>query len=82
MNISWKVLWDSWNIRIVLLLSFFLQVLLIFFAPLRKRVSTVFLILPLWSAYLLVESAANFALGHISYSQGRNVFGTDGGDIQ
>ncbi|CAN4109191.1 unnamed protein product [Withania somnifera] len=70
MNYNVKKIWDAWNIRLVILFSLTLQIILIFFAPLRKRVSTVGLTLPLWSGYLLVEWAANFAVGHISDSRG------------
>ncbi|KAG5583484.1 hypothetical protein H5410_054111 [Solanum commersonii] len=70
MNFNLKKIWDAWDIRAVILFSLTLQIILIFFAPLRKRVSTVYLTLPLWSGYLLVEWAANFAVGHISDSKG------------
>ncbi|XP_049342621.1 uncharacterized protein LOC125806907 [Solanum verrucosum] len=70
MNFNLKKIWDAWDIRAVILFSLTLQIILIFFAPLRKRISTVYLTLPLWSGYLLVEWAANFAVGHISHSKG------------
>ncbi|KAM3339551.1 hypothetical protein P3S68_029420 [Capsicum galapagoense] len=70
--VNWKKIWDAWDIRVVILSSLTLQIILIFFAPLRKRVSTYYLTLPLWCSYLLVEWAANFAVGHISDSNKGN----------
>ncbi|PHT37254.1 hypothetical protein CQW23_24954 [Capsicum baccatum] len=70
--VNWKKIWDAWDIRVVILFSLTLQIILIFFAPLRKRVSTYYLTLPLWCSYLLVEWAANFAVGHISDSNKGN----------
>ncbi|XAR53692.1 hypothetical protein NMG60_11022342 [Bertholletia excelsa] len=46
-----------------------LQTFLIFLAPLRKRVSSAWVILPLWSAYLLADWVAVFAIGLISSNQ-------------
>ncbi|KAI8525284.1 hypothetical protein RHMOL_Rhmol13G0218900 [Rhododendron molle] len=43
---------------------------LILFAPLRKRVSTAYIMIPMWLAYLLADLSANFAVGLISKSQG------------
>ncbi|KAM3288647.1 hypothetical protein P3S67_022077 [Capsicum chacoense] len=70
--VNWKKIWDAWDIRVVILFSLTLQIILIFFAPFRKRVSTYYLTLPLWCSYLLVEWAANFAVGHISDSNKGN----------
>ncbi|KAF3664802.1 hypothetical protein FXO37_11335 [Capsicum annuum] len=70
--VNWKKIWDAWDIRVVILFSLTLQIILILFAPLRKRVSTYYLTLPLWCSYLLVEWAANFAVGHISDSNKGN----------
>ncbi|KAI8525300.1 hypothetical protein RHMOL_Rhmol13G0220100 [Rhododendron molle] len=65
----WKLLWEAWDLRVVILGSLLLQILLIFLAPLRKRVSTALLNTPLWLAYLLADVTANFAVGLISKSQ-------------
>lgn len=59
-----KDVWDTWNIRGVIILSLSLQTILIFFAPLRKRTPNKFLILLLWSSYLLADLSANFAVAH------------------
>ncbi|KAL6967900.1 hypothetical protein U1Q18_033709 [Sarracenia purpurea var. burkii] len=69
-NVSfWKQLWDTWDLRIMILLSLLLQIYLIFSAPLRKRMSTPYIFVPMWLAYLLADITANFALGLISKSQ-------------
>ncbi|XP_028105118.1 uncharacterized protein LOC114304163 [Camellia sinensis] len=65
----WKKLWEIWDVRVVILVSLFLQILLIFCAPLRKRMSSAFVTTPLWWAYLLADITANFAVGLISKSQ-------------
>ncbi|KAL1560151.1 hypothetical protein AAHA92_10403 [Salvia divinorum] len=66
---SLKKLWDTWDLRGFVLLSLCLQSFLILAAPLRKRTRSSWVILPLWSAYLLADWAANFAVGLISNSQ-------------
>ncbi|KAH7855231.1 hypothetical protein Vadar_022688 [Vaccinium darrowii] len=66
----WKLLWQTWDLRVVILVSLGRQILLIFVAPLRKRVSRAWITLPIWSAYLLADVMANFAVGLISNSQG------------
>ncbi|KAL6966519.1 hypothetical protein U1Q18_032298 [Sarracenia purpurea var. burkii] len=43
--------------------------ILIFSAPLRKRMSTPYIFIPMWLAYLLADITANFAIGLISISQ-------------
>lgn len=74
----WKHLWETWDLRGFVLLSLSLQSFLILAAPLRKRTCSSWVIMPLWSAYLLADWAANFAVGLISSSQsskcnGKNV---------
>ncbi|KAH7854431.1 hypothetical protein Vadar_013761 [Vaccinium darrowii] len=66
----WKLRWQTWDLRVVILVSLGLQILLIFVAPLRKRVSRAWITMPIWSAYLLADVMANFAVGLISNSQG------------
>ncbi|KAD3336698.1 hypothetical protein E3N88_32217 [Mikania micrantha] len=66
----WKDVWNTWDLRGVIILSLSLQTFLIFIAPLRKRIKSNWIIVPLWSAYLLADWAANFAVGLISNSQG------------
>ncbi|KAE9461744.1 hypothetical protein C3L33_06349, partial [Rhododendron williamsianum] len=66
----WQRLWETWDLRSVILISLLLQTFLILFAPLRKRVSTAYIMIPMWLAYLLADLSANFAVGLISKSQG------------
>ncbi|CAK7356205.1 unnamed protein product [Dovyalis caffra] len=67
---SVKRLWDHWNIRSAILASLSLQVFLILCASWRKRTAHKFVIFLIWSGYLLADTVANFAIGHISTSQG------------
>ncbi|VVB00259.1 unnamed protein product [Arabis nemorensis] len=64
-----KKLWDKWNIRGVIILSLFLQSILIFFAPSRRRTAKKLFLVLIWSAYLLADWAADYAVGQISDSQ-------------
>ncbi|XP_057498853.1 uncharacterized protein LOC130783298 [Actinidia eriantha] len=66
---KWKEIWEIWDIRVVIVISLILQTFLIFSAPLRKRLSTAYIIMPMWLAYLLADATANFAVGLISKSQ-------------
>lgn len=66
---TWKDIWDKWDLRGFIILSLALQTFLIFFAPLRKRTSRIWITMPIWSAYLLADWAANFSVGLISSSQ-------------
>ncbi|CAK9176781.1 unnamed protein product [Ilex paraguariensis] len=68
---GWKKLWEIWDIRSFIILSLSLQTFLIFFSSLRKRTASKWVIMPLWSAYLLADWAAGFAVGLISNSQGK-----------
>ena len=72
---SVKELWKEWNIRSIILFSLGLQTFLIFVAPARKRASAKPILYLLWTAYLLADWAANFAVGHISSRQ--NESGSD-----
>ncbi|KAI8562248.1 hypothetical protein RHMOL_Rhmol03G0020100 [Rhododendron molle] len=67
----WKLRWNTWDLRVVILISLSLQILLIFLAPLRKRVSKAWITVPIWCAYLLADATANFAAGLISHSEGQ-----------
>ncbi|KAL6966491.1 hypothetical protein U1Q18_032271 [Sarracenia purpurea var. burkii] len=67
--IFWKQLWATWDLRIMIILNLLLQIILIFSTPLRKRMSTPYIFIPMWLAYLLADITANFAIGLISKSQ-------------
>ena len=64
-----KDIWDEWNIRAIILVSLSMQIILILFAPFRKRVPKKPVILLIWSSYLLADWVASFAIGHIANSQ-------------
>ncbi|KAI3742947.1 hypothetical protein L1987_60646 [Smallanthus sonchifolius] len=67
----WERLWDTWDLRTIIILSLSLQMFLIFVAPSRKRTKNNWIIMSLWSAYLLADWAANFAIGLILNSRGK-----------
>ncbi|GLT35239.1 hypothetical protein SLA2020_097070 [Shorea laevis] len=57
-------LWDTWNIRGLIILSFLLQSFLTLFAPLRKQKGGKWIIMiPLWMAYLLADWVATYTIG-------------------
>ncbi|KAF8690874.1 hypothetical protein HU200_041278 [Digitaria exilis] len=61
-------LWNHWSIQILVLLSLALQLFLFAFAGIRRRGANPVLRFLLWLAYLLADSTAILALGHISLS--------------
>ncbi|GJS82357.1 calcium uniporter protein [Tanacetum coccineum] len=63
-------LWDTWHLRGFIILSLLLQTFLVILAPLRKRTSSNWIIIPLWLSYLLADWVANFAIGLITKGQG------------
>ncbi|TVU13874.1 hypothetical protein EJB05_37306, partial [Eragrostis curvula] len=66
--------WKNWATQILVLVSMGLQVVLLFLAGIRRRrEAPAILRLPLWLAYLMADSTAIYALGHISLG------GTPGG---
>ncbi|KAL3719090.1 hypothetical protein ACJRO7_004093 [Eucalyptus globulus] len=64
-----KNLWMKLNLRGAILMSLSLQVFLIFFAPIRKRCSNKWIVRFTWSAYLLADLVANYALGLMTKAQ-------------
>uniref|UniRef100_A0ACD5W9Y8 Uncharacterized protein n=1 Tax=Avena sativa TaxID=4498 RepID=A0ACD5W9Y8_AVESA len=61
-------LWNNWEVHVLVIVSFLLQVFLLFFAGMRRRnISAVSRTL-LWLAYLLADSIAIYILGHMSLS--------------
>ncbi|CAH2046305.1 unnamed protein product [Thlaspi arvense] len=65
-----KDLWDKWNIRGLVILSLTLQTILVLLSPNRKRTHRRPFRFLIWSAYLLANWAAEYAVGQISESQG------------
>ncbi|KAL3719093.1 hypothetical protein ACJRO7_004096 [Eucalyptus globulus] len=64
-----KNLWMKLNLRGAILMSLSLQVFLIFFAPIRKRYSNKWIVRLTWSAYLLADLVADYALGLMAKAQ-------------
>lgn len=58
-----KKLWDLWDIRLFILLSLSLQVFLVFFSSLRQRSRNTFLLMIIWSVYLMADWVAAVAIG-------------------
>ncbi|XP_037480266.1 uncharacterized protein LOC119357390 [Triticum dicoccoides] len=61
-------LWNHWATQILLLLSLALQIVLSVFAGIRRRQSSSMPRILLWLAYLLADSTAIYAIGHLSLS--------------
>uniref|UniRef100_M8C5J1 DUF4220 domain-containing protein n=1 Tax=Aegilops tauschii TaxID=37682 RepID=M8C5J1_AEGTA len=59
-------LWNEWGIQFLVLLSFTFQVFLLLFAGIRRRGGSTVMRLLLWLVYLLADSTAIYALGHLS----------------
>ncbi|CAA7054930.1 unnamed protein product [Microthlaspi erraticum] len=65
-----KDMWDKWNIRGLVIYSLLLQAILVLLSPNRKRSPRRLFRLLLWSAYLLANWAADYAVAQISDSSG------------
>ncbi|PON49269.1 hypothetical protein PanWU01x14_231440 [Parasponia andersonii] len=66
---SVKKLWDAWHLRVLIILSLFLQVFLVSFSSQRQRSKSIFLLIFIWSAYLLADWVAAVAIGVIIKTQ-------------
>ncbi|XP_020174148.1 uncharacterized protein [Aegilops tauschii subsp. strangulata] len=62
------VLWNHRSIQILVLLSLGLQLVLFVFAGIRRRQNLPVRRFLLWLAYLMADSTAVYALGHLSFS--------------
>ncbi|KAI8556428.1 hypothetical protein RHMOL_Rhmol05G0252600 [Rhododendron molle] len=65
-------LWDVWDLRLLVLLSLALQIILSLFGNRRKYISSTWISILVWSAYLMADWAATVALGKLSDAQGDN----------
>ncbi|KAF7153581.1 hypothetical protein RHSIM_Rhsim01G0022700 [Rhododendron simsii] len=63
-------LWDMWDLQVLVLLSFTLQIILSLFGSRRKYISSVWISVLVWLAYLMVDWVATVALGRLSDVQG------------
>ena len=62
--------WNKSGIQILVLVSFSFQVFLLAFGGSRRRSSSPFVRLTTWMGYLLADSTAIYALGHLSVASG------------
>ncbi|XBI60637.1 hypothetical protein VPH35_041547 [Triticum aestivum] len=60
-------LWNDWEVQILVLVSFMLQLVLLIFARMRRRKISIVPRTLLWLAYLLADSIAIYILGHMSF---------------
>ncbi|KAF8754868.1 hypothetical protein HU200_011406 [Digitaria exilis] len=65
---AYSYIWEQWDIQILVVLSFTLQVLLLLSAGTRRREGSPLLRSVIWLAYLLADYTAIYALGHMSIS--------------
>ncbi|KAK1611616.1 hypothetical protein QYE76_035289 [Lolium multiflorum] len=66
---SLRRFWGEWEIRVLLIVSLWLQIFLLLAGGLRKRSVTTWLRMLLWLAYLLADSIAIYSLGNLSQNQ-------------
>uniref|UniRef100_A0ACD5Z152 Uncharacterized protein n=1 Tax=Avena sativa TaxID=4498 RepID=A0ACD5Z152_AVESA len=64
-------LWNDWEVQILVVVSFLLQVFLLMFAGRRRRNISVVPRTLLWLAYMLADSTALYILGHLSISSSK-----------
>ena len=60
------VVWKGWGIQVMVLLSFTVQVTLLLLADIRRQKDSTLLKFIIWSAYMLADTTAIYALGHMS----------------
>ncbi|KAF8392386.1 hypothetical protein HHK36_022728 [Tetracentron sinense] len=65
-------LWNKWDLRVMVLLSLFLQIILIFFGQWRKYTAKNWVRIILWFAYLSADWVATVSLGILANSQGES----------
>ncbi|KAJ6380599.1 hypothetical protein OIU77_029487 [Salix suchowensis] len=62
-------LWNGWELRVLMLLSLFLQTILAFFGDRRKYATGFWLRSVVWLAYMSADWVATFSLGILARSQ-------------
>ncbi|XP_042493876.1 uncharacterized protein LOC122073361 [Macadamia integrifolia] len=72
-----KKLWYDWELQVMVLLSLFLQILLILLGDRRKHITGNKIGFIIWISYLAADSVATFALGILSKTQGQTHSPTD-----
>lgn len=71
----WRNLWNEWELRGVILMSLTAQIVLIGLGNRRKYISTLWIRVTVWSAYLLADYVAAMAAGIISNNIGEFYMG-------
>ncbi|XP_056172730.1 uncharacterized protein LOC130139550 [Syzygium oleosum] len=71
LNSIWDM-WNKWNIQGFVILNISLQIFLILFAPLRKKIANRLLNFLLWLSYLMADWVAAFGIGLISHNKGNS----------
>jgi hypothetical protein len=64
--------WEQWNIHVLVILSFALQIHLLSCAGIRRSEGPAVLTILLWLAYLMADYTAIYALGHMSIRMSRS----------
>lgn len=72
---AWR-LWDAWAVRILVLLSFVLQVILTLFGNHRKYTTSLWISVLVWVAYLKADWVATIALSKIPDAKGNDLWAT------
>ncbi|KAJ9691940.1 hypothetical protein PVL29_011175 [Vitis rotundifolia] len=67
---SVRKLWNEWELRLIVPLSLFLEIVLIIFSNRRKYTATPWIRILIWSAYLCADWVATLSLGTLANSQG------------
>lgn len=67
-----KNLWETWDIRVLMLTSLLIQALLTLVAPYRKRCANGLLKIFMWLLYLSADAVALFTIGLIAHNGDRN----------
>ncbi|KAI6691607.1 hypothetical protein NL676_028435, partial [Syzygium grande] len=66
----WRKIWNSWELRAMVLFTLAVQIVLIFFGHKRKSSYNLKLRIAVWSAYLTADSVATVTLGVLSSKLG------------
>ncbi|KAF8406860.1 hypothetical protein HHK36_005981 [Tetracentron sinense] len=72
-----RKLWKEWELQTMVVISLFLQIVLILFGNRRKRTARNWVRIILWLAYLLADWVATVSLGILSNNQGDSDGGRD-----
>ncbi|XP_028070484.1 uncharacterized protein LOC114272974 [Camellia sinensis] len=66
---SWKILWDVWDVRMLVLFSLTLQIIIFVFGKRRKNMASQWINVIVWLAYIMADSVATIALSKLSDTQ-------------